>query len=478
MEQEQAPTRKGGLVTATYRVQLTPDFGFAEAAKLVGYLRDLGVGYLYLSPILQAMRDSGHGYDVIDHSRVRAGFGGEEGLRELAAAGLPLVADIVPNHMAIPVPESDNTRLWSALRDGPACPYARWFDLKWPVALPVLGDEPYGTAIEVLRAGDDTEAAREGPVLRYHDHVFPLRPGTEHLPLPELLAAQHYRLVNWWESPGYRRFFDVSSLIGLRVEDPEVFAATHAVILSLIEDGVLHGLRVDHPDGLADPRGYLRRLRPHVPGPLWVEKILIGGERLPADWPCDGTTGYDALNMITRLFADPAGRDALIATFRRLTGVTGEYEAVRRESKEHVIDVCFRGEIDRLTSALGEPGLREAVVELLVSMPVYRAYVIPGQRPRASGRAGRAEKSTALAGRSGGGACSAAVVVATRLPVKLERRGGWGSETITLPSGRWRDLLTTGRQRREGEGQADREFTGRVPLARLLSRYPVAILEG
>ncbi|MFC0862906.1 malto-oligosyltrehalose synthase [Sphaerimonospora cavernae] len=374
-------------MTSTYRVQLTPDFGFAEVAGLVGYLRELGIGHLYLSPILQAVCDSRHGYDVVDHGGVRAEFGGEKGLRELAAAGLPLVADIVPNHMTIPVPESRNAQLWSALRDGPQSPHARWFDFQWPVAFPILdpGDEPYGTAVEVADG-----------VLRYHDHVFPIRPGTEHLPLPELLEAQHYRLVGWRESPGYRRFFDVSSLIGLRAEDPEVFAATHAVTLSLIEDGVLDGLRVDHPDGLADPCGYLRRLRPHVPGPLWVEKILIDGERLPGDWPCDGTTGYDALNMITRLFVDPSGRDALVGTFGRLTGVSDDYEAVRYEAKKHVIELFFRGEVDRLTSDLGDAdlgdadpgdadpgktGLREALVELLVAMPVYRAYVNPGERP-------------------------------------------------------------------------------------------------
>ncbi|GII56432.1 malto-oligosyltrehalose synthase [Planotetraspora thailandica] len=357
-------------MTSTYRVQLTPDLGFREVARLVGYLRDLGVGRLYLSPILQAVGGSLHGYDVTDHGRVRAEFGGIEALRALAAEGLPLVADIVPNHMTVPQPESDNAQLWSALRDGPGSPAARWFDMEWPVALPVLGDDPGGLVVD-------------GTVLRYYDHVFPIRPGTEHLPLPELLEAQHYRLVNWRESPGYRRFFDVSSLIGLRVEDPEVFDATHAVMLSLVGEGVVEGLRVDHPDGLADPRGYLERLRPHVPGPLWVEKILIDGERLPDGWPCDGTTGYDALNMITRLFVDPAGRDALIETFTRHTGVPGSYEPVRYEAKKHVIELFFRGEVDRLVDALGDDALREAAVELLAAMPVYRAYVDPGEQPSA-----------------------------------------------------------------------------------------------
>ncbi|MEW9532742.1 malto-oligosyltrehalose synthase [Microbispora sp. NPDC049125] len=355
-------------MTSTYRVQLTPDFGFAEAAGLVGYLRELGAGHLYLSPILQAVRESRHGYDVVDHGRIRAEFGGEEGLRALAAEGLPLVADIVPNHMTIPLPESDNAQLWAALRDGPESPHARWFDFQWPVAFPILGDQPGGLVVD-------------GQVLRYHDHEFPIRPGTEHLPLEELLEAQHYRLVNWRESPGYRRFFDVSSLMGLRVEDPAVFEATHAVTFRLIDEGVVKGLRVDHPDGLADPRGYVRRLRPHVPGPLWVEKILIDDERLPADWPCDGTTGYDALNMVTRLFVDPSARDALIETFARHTGVRDDYDTVRRQSKRHVLELFFKGEVDRVARDLGDPGLRDAVAELLTAMPIYRAYVNPGEQP-------------------------------------------------------------------------------------------------
>ncbi|GLX00127.1 malto-oligosyltrehalose synthase [Microtetraspora sp. NBRC 16547] len=420
-------------MTSTYRVQLTPDLGFADVAELTGYLRELGVGAVYLSPILQSVPESGHGYDVTDHTAVRAEFGGLPALRDLAARGLPLIADVVPNHMTVPVPESRNAPLWAALWDGPASPYARWFDLEWPVALPVLGDEVSGVRTERgSDPGDESGAGSDGfsdgfsvdgDVLRYHEHEFPIRPGTEGLPLPELLRAQHYRLVNWRDSPGYRRFFDVSSLIGLRVEDPEVYDATHAVILSLIEEGVLHGLRVDHPDGLSDPHGYLRRLRPRVPGPLWVEKILIDGERLPERWPCDGTTGYDTLNMVTRLFVDPASQEQLVKTFARHTGVSEDYDTVRYEAKRHVIELFFRGETDRLIAAMSargaeagsggvggvgaggrvergvaggvergvgaggvgkggvEGGLREAVVELLAAMPVYRAYVDPGEPP-------------------------------------------------------------------------------------------------
>nr|WP_239161819.1 malto-oligosyltrehalose synthase [Acrocarpospora phusangensis] len=354
-------------VTSTYRVQLTPEFGFRELADLIGYLRDLGVGHVYLSPVLQSVPDSQHGYDVVDHAHVRAEFGGREELVALAGQGLGLIADIVPNHMTVPVPESANAALWSVLKDGPESPYADWFDLTWPVDLPVLGDDP--------------ELVVDGDVLRYHEHEFPIRAGTEGLPLHELLVAQHYRLVSWRDSPGYRRFFDVSSLIGLRVEDPAVFDATHGVMLSLVADGVIDGLRVDHPDGLADPYGYLRRLRARAPGPVWVEKILMDGERLPPDWDCDGTTGYDALNMVTRLFVDPAARDRLVRAFTRHTGMPDDYDHVKYDGKKQVLDLFFRGEVDRLAAALGEPGLRDALVELLAAMPVYRAYVNPGEEP-------------------------------------------------------------------------------------------------
>ncbi|MDF2705790.1 MAG: treY [Nonomuraea muscovyensis] len=339
---------------STYRVQLTPDFGFAQVAEIAGYLRDLGVSHVYLSPILQANPGSLHGYDVTDHSRIREEFGGAKGFREmaeqLAAHDLGVVVDIVPNHM-----NTTNPRFWEVLRDGPGSAYASWFDIEWDggkVALPVLGD--------------DTEPVADGDVLRYHEHTFP-HPG-------------HYRLVDWREGPGYRRFFDVSTLIGLRVEDPAVFFATHEVIFWLLDEGLIDGLRVDHPDGLADPRGYLRRLRARTGG-AWtvVEKILIGEERLPADWPCDGTTGYEVLNRVNRLFVDPAGKEPLVELFTRLTGEPGDYLPVVARAKREVIDLFFGAEVKRLAQlASCEP---ETVAELLAAMPVYRAYAVPGEPP-------------------------------------------------------------------------------------------------
>ncbi|MFG2583251.1 alpha-amylase family glycosyl hydrolase, partial [Streptomyces malaysiensis] len=256
-------TADPGTPTATYRLQLQPAFPFAAAERAVPYLASLGVSHLHLSPVLEAVPGSTHGYDVVDHRAVRAELGGEQGLRSLArtarAHGLGLIVDIVPNHMAAPAPERLNAPLWEVLREGPESPYARWFDIDWQaqggkVLLPVLGG-PLGEEWERLRVEDGT--------LRYYDHAFPLRPGTEGLPLAGLLDAQWYRLC-WWRLArtelNYRRFFTISELIAVRVEDPEVFDATHATLLRLMRDGVVDGLRIDHPDGLADPEGYLRRL--------------------------------------------------------------------------------------------------------------------------------------------------------------------------------------------------------------------------
>jgi (1->4)-alpha-D-glucan 1-alpha-D-glucosylmutase len=381
--------------TATYRLQLQPDFPFGAAAAAVPYLASLGVSHLHLSPVLEAVPGSLHGYDVVDHARVRAELGGEEGLRALARTarehGLGLVADIVPNHMAMS--PRHNRPLWEVLREGPTSPYARWFDIDWEaqggqVLLPVLGG-PLGEVIGELRV--------DGDVLRYYDHAFPLREGTEDLPLPQLLDAQWYRPV-WWRLArtelNYRRFFSISELIGVRVEDPEVFEATHAKILQLLHEGVIDGLRIDHPDGLADPDAYLLRLH-EASGGRWtvVEKILSDGEHLPASWPVAGTTGYDALRHVDGLFTDPAGLGELLGQYRRFaapqTDRGGDWAATVRRAAYKVLTHELATETDRLTrvahrlcAASPEPALRDrapwavrtALQELLVRLEVYRPY--------------------------------------------------------------------------------------------------------
>ncbi|MFJ6694756.1 malto-oligosyltrehalose synthase [Streptomyces sp. NPDC091272] len=393
--------------TSTYRLQLQPDFPFSAAREAVPYLAALGVSHLHLSPVLEAVPGSTHGYDVVDHARVRAELGGEDGLRALSRAarahGLGLVLDIVPNHMAVPAPEHLNAPLWEVLREGPASPYAGWFDLDWEagggkVLLPVLGG----------RIGEElAHLSVEDGVLRYFDHAFPLREGTEKLPLPELLDAQWYRLA-WWRLArtelNYRRFFTISDLIGVRVEDPEVFASSHAKILELVRDGVVEGLRIDHPDGLAAPGDYLRRLAAATTAAVdgsgrtvWtvVEKILTGDERLPADWPVAGTTGYDALHRIDGLFHDPTGADELTELYRAFADPPGDrggyWAATTRRAAYRILTHELAAETGFLVRAAericaADPALRDhapwalrtALRELLVRMPVYRPYVAAG----------------------------------------------------------------------------------------------------
>ncbi len=254
------------------------------------------------------------------------------------------------------------------LREGPDSPYARWFDVDWAagggkVLLPVLGG-PLGGELEHL--------AVDGEVLRYHDHAFPLRDGTAGLPLPELLDAQHYRL-GWWRLArtelNYRRFFTVPELIGVRVEHPEVFEDTHAKILELLRDGVLDGLRIDHPDGLAAPAAYLERLH-EATGGRWtvVEKILTGDEHLPAEWAVAGTTGYDALRRIDGLFTDPAGAAELLGHYREFAippaDRGGDWTETARRAAYRVVTHELASEtawLTRLASAVCErdPALRD-----------------------------------------------------------------------------------------------------------------------
>ncbi|MFG2760191.1 malto-oligosyltrehalose synthase [Streptomyces wuyuanensis] len=402
--------------TATYRLQLQPDFPFRAAEEAVPYLAGLGVSHLHLSPVLEAVPGSLHGYDVVEHDRVREELGGEEGLRSLARTarehGLGLVIDIVPNHMA--AAPRYNRALREVLREGPESPFARWFDIDWDagggkVLMPVLGE----------RLGEELDALRvEGRTLHYGEHSFPLREGTEELPLPELLDAQWYRL-GWWRLArtelNYRRFFTISDLIAVRVEDPEVFAATHAKILELVRDGVVEGLRIDHPDGLADPEGYLLRLD-EAAGGCWtvVEKILTGDERLPASWPVAGTTGYDALHRIDGLFTDPDGAGELLRQYRDYAAPAGDrggyWGATVRRAAYKVVTHELAAETEALArlaervcaadAALRDHApwaLRTAIRELLVRVPVYRPYRTGGEQVVTADAALRAKAAFAVA---------------------------------------------------------------------------------
>ncbi|HLK00222.1 MAG TPA: malto-oligosyltrehalose synthase, partial [Streptosporangiaceae bacterium] len=237
--------------------------------------------------------------------------------------------------------------------------------------LPVLGAPPDKVAND-LREADGT--------LRYFDHVFPLRPGTEGLPLSELLDAQHYELADWRDAStrlNYRRFFDISTLIGISQEERDVFDETHQVLLRLYRDGLIDGFRIDHPDGLADPRGYLRELRAATDG-AWVvvEKILARDEELPGDWPCAGTTGYDALALVDRLFTDPAGAAPLDRAYADMIGrPPPEFAEVAYQAKHEMATEAFAAEVSRLLRLLPPDRRdREALIDRIAASRVYRTY--------------------------------------------------------------------------------------------------------
>ncbi len=357
---------------ATYRVQVRPDFDLATAAGLAPYLAKLGVSHFYSAPLLASTPGSSHGYDVVDPTRVNPELGGREGLDALVAAlraeRLGLVVDIVPNHVGVRVPEA-NPAWWSVLRDGPESPYASWFDIDWsrgPMLIPVLADDA-AALYDLKVVGDE---------LRYFEHRYPIAPGTGDGTPMEVRERQHYRLVHWARANGeltYRRFFAVSDLAGLRVDDRAVFDATHAEILRWVDAGLVDGIRVDHPDGLRDPGEYLARLRAAAPAQwLLVEKILEYGEAMPAGWPVDGTTGYDAMREVCGLFVDVDAAD-------EFTPAEPFADAVR-DGKWAAATGLLGTELTRLVRlAPAVLQVREALADIATYMPVYRTYLPDGR---------------------------------------------------------------------------------------------------
>ena len=389
--------------TATYRLQLHADFGFADVESLVPYLAGLGVSTLYLSPVLQAAPGSQHGYDVVDHTRISADLGGADALERLAAAahsaGMGLLVDVVPNHMAFPAEAWRNAPLADLLRHGQDSTYASWFDIDWDagrgrIGLPVLG-EPLEQVLTDKGLTLDEHAGHQ--VVRYGDRVLPLAPGTEGSDVEEVVSRQHWRLAHWRDKASaltYRRFFDVDELIAIRVERDEVFDATSALLVDLYARGVVDGFRIDHPDGLADPEGYLERLSAQSPG-AWVlaEKILGRDEQLPQTWPAHGTTGYDFIRSLQTALVPPVG-EQLSRVWSDIGGA--DAAVVEAEAMRHAVISLLGPEVARLTRVAVQAGAeagvdlqpdrcREALVELLVSSQVYRAYLRPGRpAPRES----------------------------------------------------------------------------------------------
>jgi (1->4)-alpha-D-glucan 1-alpha-D-glucosylmutase len=390
-------------LVASYRIQLTPTFGFSDTIGLLDHLVALGVSHVYLSPIAEAVPGSLHGYDVVDHTRVRAEFGGEEGLSALLDAadgtGLGVVIDHVPNHMSVAEAHL-NDRWWEMLRDGPTSDAARWFDVDWDAAdgrviVPKLGDP----LADVLADGGLTIGDGDrGPELRYGPLRFPLAPGTEALGVAEAVEHQHYRL-QWWRDPArnVRRFFTIDDLVAVRAEEPDIAEVIDTIPARLVEHPAFAGVRVDHVDGLAGPEAYLTGLRERIGHHRWllVEKILAPGEPLPPAWPVDGTTGYEHIRVSEHTFLDPAAEAPLDRLWTDLTGEARGFAEVEDQSRREVLDGGLRPDLDRLVrlaaSRLAESdrgesdraetpdvdgdALRQAFVELTIGVHRYRTYL-------------------------------------------------------------------------------------------------------
>ena len=399
---------------ATYRLQFNEHFRLGDALALVPYFQELGISHIYASPLFKAAAHSVHGYDVCDFGRLNPEIGTEGDLEKLVSAlreqNMGLILDIVPNHMGIATPENE---WWQdVLKNGRASKYAEYFDIQWEtpdpalrgkILLPVLGDQ-YERVLE--RGELKIEMDRNGPFLCYFEHRFPISPGSigdDFLPgtinsnraaLNELIQKQHYSLAYWGEGDSklnYRRFFAVSTLAGVRVEDETVFNDVHALLGHWLKRNLLDGLRVDHPDGLRDPKKYLDGLRAMAPR-AWmiVEKILQPGEEMPDDWPVEGTVGYDFLNEINGLFIQEKNEKALTDFYSGFTGEAMDSGKTVREKKILVLETLFVTELNRLSDLLEliakrravhrdftAEQLREALIEFTACFPIYRTYVRP-----------------------------------------------------------------------------------------------------
>jgi (1->4)-alpha-D-glucan 1-alpha-D-glucosylmutase len=486
------------IPAATYRLQFHHGFRFITAQALVPYLHELGITDIYASPFFQARTRSLHGYSVTNPLEINPELGSRVALkalvRVLKSRDMGLLLDIVPNHMAL---SHDNPWWLDVLENGPASPFARFFDIDWhshnrvledKVLQPILG-APFGQVLEnqELTLG----LAEEGFFIYYYDHKFPLDPKTyqvilshrlealraelgpedpaistltglitlaEHLPprtvkgaqrqkvrrqqqevlkrnlwlsyqahpaikkfldgnlasingqrgvpesftvLEDLLGQQAFRLAHWrvaLDMINYRRFFSINDLIGIRVEDPQVFERSHGLLFTLIRREEITGLRIDHIDGLYDPLEYLERLQERLLGEedpgrsgkfyVVVEKILEEGEQLPREWPAAGTTGYDFLDLVNGLWVEPRGLERLKTIYAWFVQGSQTLPEMVYEKKKLIMESLFGGEVeslehdlsllaekDRHARDISRGDLRRALVEAVAGLPLYRTYI-------------------------------------------------------------------------------------------------------
>ncbi len=441
--------------SATYRLQFRGGMTFAKAAELAPYLAKLGISHLYASPLFEAAPGSTHGYDVVDVRRLATELGDDAAFAAMVAAlkqsGLGLILDFVPNHMGA---STSNPWWFDVLEWGAASRFAQHFDNDWSMPkliVPVLGAN-YGEELARGAFGLFFDAQAGGICFCYSGMKLPLTPRTygqilsrasgekfaelarrflmvepedaaalkkelaeaagdpairsaieiaaaeisaDHDAIHALHEAQIWRLAYWRaarETLTYRRFFEISDLVGLRVERSGVFEDVHARLLEFVNDGSVEGIRLDHIDGLADPKSYLDRLQTAIGGPapfyVLVEKILGVNEDLRTDWPIAGTTGYEFIRALAGLLVDAGGEAAMSEAYHRFLGQEIDYHQLVLSHKRRTLTRNLAGELevlkdmagaiaarDPVTRDIGADTLRRAMIELVAVLPVYRTYV-------------------------------------------------------------------------------------------------------
>jgi (1->4)-alpha-D-glucan 1-alpha-D-glucosylmutase len=440
------------IPSSTYRIQFHKGFTFKDLRNIIGYLCDLGISTIYAAPILKSRENSMHGYDVVDPHEIDAEIGTLEELKEIAhelkKRGMTWLQDIVPNHMAY---DSANWRLMDVFERGEHSPYYNYFDINWrhpaadlsgKVMVPFLGKE-LNQCIE----DDEIKLScnSTGYFINYYDTSYPLSVSAYKV-IPELpdvgslidlaktqsevdkwtsakaswfrqnskpearericdainsnksllrkiLDTQYYTLTYWKRSEheiNYRRFFTVNELICLRMEDKKVFDEYHTLIKKLYDDSLIQGVRIDHIDGLQDPAGYVTRLR-NLLGPdcyIIAEKILESKENIPADWPIEGTSGYEFLSLVSQLMTDRQGARKLVEFYRELVPELPPYQKLVVENKKRILQHHMHGEWEnlvsdfenlKLTNGFTKESIKNALAAVMISLPVYRIY--PEQLP-------------------------------------------------------------------------------------------------
>ena len=396
---------------STYRIQFNKEFTFSDFRNIIPYLHQLGVKTLYASPIFEASPGSMHGYDTVNPLQINPEIGNEKELLEISeqlkALDMNWIQDIVPNHMAF---HQNNLWLMDVLEKGPESEFSDFFDINWsgdknePIMVPFLGGD-----LEDVIAKKELQVVKEEEVFKfdYFGTGYPLNADAQQQlqsvdlttfnadaeKVLQLANSQFYRLCNWEESDrkiNYRRFFTVNSLICLNIHHKHVFVAYHKYILSLLQQGVFQGLRVDHIDGLFDPSAYLEMLR-EVAGEetfIVVEKILEEGEKMPERWPIQGTTGYEFLATVNNLLVNKDAEHEFTKYYQQLVNSPEKIESQIFTKKRAILKDHMAGELNNLVqlfygleleqgvadSDIDPAILKDTIAELLIRCPVYRYY--------------------------------------------------------------------------------------------------------